>query len=230
MTGRRGFLGGALGLAAAAGARAWGVSAPGGSLTAPAKGTIDVAFLVSDGAALIDFCGPWEVFGDVTVEGRDPESPFRLYTVADSAARVRVAGGMQIVPDFTIANAPAPRVIVIPAMSPTPAVLDWLRQRSASADLVMSVCTGAFTLARTGLLDGGPATTHHLFLDRLGRDFPRVEVRRGKRFVERERLATAGGLTSGIDLALRVVERYFGRTVALRTAEYMEYESRAWVV
>jgi transcriptional regulator GlxA family with amidase domain len=94
----------------------------------------------------------------------------------------------------------------------------------------MSVCTGAFHLARSGLLDGRTATTHHLFLDRFAREFPAVKVERGVRFVEHEKVATAGGLSSGIDLALRVVERYFGRPVAERTATYMEYEGRRWVV
>jgi len=98
----------------------------------------------------------------------------------------------------------------------------------AEADLTMSVCTGAFALAQAGLLKGRPATTHHLFLDRLAREFPDIDVKRGVRFVESGRIATAGGLTSGIDLALHVVERYFGRGITQSTATYMEYESPGW--
>jgi transcriptional regulator GlxA family with amidase domain len=94
----------------------------------------------------------------------------------------------------------------------------------------MSVCVGAFVLGRAGLLAGGAATTHHDFFDDFAQSFPDVRLERGRRFVEREHLATAGGLTSGIDLALRVVDRYFGRAVATHTAEYMEYESRSWAV
>lgn len=90
------------------------------------------------------------------------------------------------------------------------------------------MCTRAFALATAGLLKGRPATTHHLFLDRFAREFPDVRVQRGLRFVESGRIATAGGLTSGIDLALHVVERYFGRDVAQATASYMEYQSAAW--
>jgi YHS domain-containing protein len=92
----------------------------------------------------------------------------------------------------------------------------------------MSVCTGAFVLASTGLLDGHPATTHHDFYRAFERRFPKVSVQRGKRFVEGPKLATAGGLTSGMDLALRVVERYFGSQTAERTAYYMEYQSEGW--
>ncbi|HEY7433809.1 MAG TPA: DJ-1/PfpI family protein, partial [Methylomirabilota bacterium] len=129
-----------------------------------------------------------------------------------------------------IANAPAPKVIVIPAHRGSPAVVEWIRGAAAGADLTMSVCTGAFHLARTGLLKGRAATTHHQFLDRFAAEFPEVTVKRGLRFVEHEKVATAGGLSSGIDLALRVVERYFGRPVAERTATYMEYDSRGWIV
>jgi len=203
-------------------------------LTPPARGPIDVAFLISEGATVIDFAGPWEVFQDVMIPERGPahedQMPFRLFTVADGGEPVRVTGGMRIVPDYPLAEAPPPRVVVVPAMRATPAVLDWLRRTSAEADLVMSVCTGAFVLGRAGLLAGKRATTHHDFHDRFVETFPGVPLERGPRFVESApNLATAGGLTSGIDLALRVVERYFGRPVAERTAAYMEYQSRGWI-
>jgi transcriptional regulator GlxA family with amidase domain len=204
------------------------------ALVPPASGPIDVAFLISDGATVIDFAGPWEVFQDVMLPERGPlhgdPMPFRLFTVAASRDAVRVSGGMQVVPDYEVADAPAPRVVVVPAMRSTPAVLDWLRKVAASADLVMSVCTGAFQLGSAGLLAGKRATTHHDFHDRFAARFPDVTLVRGPRYVEgAPNLATAGGLTSGIDLALRVVERYFGRSVAERTAAYMEYQSRGWI-
>ena len=94
----------------------------------------------------------------------------------------------------------------------------------------MSVCTGAFQLGKAGLLSGKSATTHHDFLDQFAKAFPDVTVKRGVRFVEGEKVSTAGGLSSGIDLALRVVDRYFGREVARATATYMEYESKGWIV
>ena len=205
-----------------------------GRLTPPAQGRIPVAFVLGPQATMIDFAGPWEVFQDVMVPGRGPtpeeQMPFALFTVAEKAATLRVTGGMQVTPDYTLENAPPPRVIVIPAHQGSPNVVEWIRTASARADITLSVCTGAFHLARTGLLEGKTATTHHLFLERFAREFPDVQVRGGLRFVEHDRVATAGGLTSGIDLALRVVERYFGRQTAQRTASYMEYESRGWIV
>ncbi|PYJ42008.1 MAG: hypothetical protein DME86_06740, partial [Verrucomicrobia bacterium] len=89
---------------------------------------ISVAFLISDGAVIIDFCGPWEVFRDVNIPSRQ-NSPFLLYTVAETTAPIRAGGGMKIVPDYTLANAPAPKVVVIPAQSePSPSVLEWIRK------------------------------------------------------------------------------------------------------
>jgi transcriptional regulator GlxA family with amidase domain len=93
----------------------------------------------------------------------------------------------------------------------------------------MSVCTGAFQLGKAGLLSGKSATTHHDYFEQFEKAFPDVNLKRGLRFVENEKISTAGGLSSGIDLALRVVDRYFGRDVAQATATYMEYQSKGWI-
>ncbi len=202
-------------------------------LKAPATGEIPVAFVLSEGAVLIDFAGPWEVFQDVYVPARggsmDDQMPFRLYTVAESMSPIRISGGLQIVPDYTFENAPAPKVIVIPAQKGGPKAVEWVRTASRTADVTMSVCTGAFLLAATGMLAGKSATTHHSSYRTLAMKYPDVRVRRGVRFVDEGNLATAGGLTSGIDLAMHVVERYFGRDVATSTAYQLEYQGQGWL-
>jgi transcriptional regulator GlxA family with amidase domain/YHS domain-containing protein len=198
-------------------------------LKAPSKGSIPVAFLISDGAVVIDFCGPWEVFQDAYLPGHE-DSPFALYTVSESRQPVKASGGMTIVPDQTFATAPQPKIIVIPAQSkPSPATLAWVREASRATDVTMSVCTGAFLLAKTGLLNGRSATTHHSYYRQFAMDFPEIRLHRGARFVEDGNLASAGGLSSGIDLALRVVDRYFGREVATATAYQMEYQGHGWL-
>ena len=208
----------------------------------PPEGSIPVAFAMSRGATMIDFAGPWEVFQDVMVmNARKQENggqenqeghrhPFQLYTVSEKTEAIEASGGMKIVPDYTFENAPAPKVVVIPAQAGSPALHAWLRKIVDSTDVTMSVCTGAFQLGRAGLLNGKEATTHHEFFDQFARAFPDVKLKRGLRFVEGGKISTAGGLTSGIDLALRVVERYFGRETAERTAFYMEYQSKGWIV
>ena len=198
-------------------------------LHVPADKPVPVAFLLSDDAVVIDFAGPWEVFNHASIPGT-MQPAFSLYTVAETLKPIRTTGGMQIVPNYSIATAPAPKVLVIPAQSePSKAVLDWVRRVSSSTDLTMSVCTGAFLLAETGLMSGKTVTTHHSAYTELAMSFPDVFVKRGARFVETGRFASAGGLSSGIDLALRVVERYFGRAVATRIADTLEYQGQGWM-
>jgi len=115
-------------------------------------------------------------------------------------------------------------VIVVPAQKSTEASRAWLKAASEKADITMSVCTGAFQLGRVGLLDGLKATTHHDYYDAFAKEFPKVQLERTPRFVDSGRIATAGGLTSGIDLALHVVGRYFGPETAEATARYMEHK------
>ena len=192
----------------------------------PKRDTVRVAFVIGMHANVIDVAGPWEVFQDVTLPGS--ASPFTLYTVSDSTEVVEMSGGLQVKPNHAFADAPPPHVIVVPALMGTPASNAWLQAASATADVTTSVCTGAFELARAGLLDGLPATTHHEFWDSFEARYPKVQLQRGPRFVDNGRIATAGGLTSGIDLALHIVQRYHGAEVAAATAAYMEHQSDRW--
>lgn len=206
---------------------------PDGRSTAPLvvpDEEIRVAFVIGPGSEVMDFAGPWGVFEYVML-GEESRNPFRLYTVAASTEPIQVSGGMRIVPDFRFADAPQPHVVVVPAMDTdkaSPALFAWLRAVHGKASLTMSVCDGAYVLAQAGLLDGKSATAHHGGYGMLAALYPKVKVIRGMRYVEDGKLATSGGLTSGIDLALRVVERYFGRTVAEQTAFQLEHQGNGW--
>ena len=198
-------------------------------LTPPAKGSIPIAFPISDMTQLIDFAGPWEIFDGVVKPGTTNEAAFEVYTVAESLKPIS-ASGMKIVPDYTFETAPAPKVIVIPAQEgATKAMMDWIRMSSKSTDVTMSVCTGAFVLARTGLLSGKSATTFHQAFDSFAMQYPDIKLIRGARFVEDGNLASSGGLTSGMDLAFRVVERYFGRELTEELAFRLEYQGKGWM-
>lgn len=211
-----------------------GLTAQARSLKPSAKGQINVAFVISKDANVMDIAGPWEVFQDAMItpngqpwrEGEDMVMPFKPYTVSDSLKPVE---GLGVIPNYTFESAPKPQVIVIPAQSGrTEAQKSWLLANSRTADVTMSVCTGASILAAYGLLDGQTATTHHLYLQDFQKRFPSVHFVSGTRFVENEKVSTAAGLTSGIDLALHIVERYYGREVAQGTADFMEYRSELW--
>ena len=196
------------------------------ALIPPRSGVIKVAFVLSEHATVIDFAGPWEVFQDT-----DAPTPFELFTVAPSRKPVHTSGGhgMTVTPDYAFSDAPTPDLVVIGAQSGGPGLSDWLRKIHRDGTVILSVCTGAFKVAEAGLLDGRLATTHHDYIDKFAQDFPNVKVVRSVRYVRSAPLIyTAGGLTSGVDLALHVVDGYFGRSVAQKTAEYMEYQGSAW--
>ena len=149
------------------------------------------------------------------------ELPIQPIGVFDSGT-----GGLTVVPDFTFDDAPTPAVVVVGAQGRSDTLLQWLRRigSAAETEVLMSVCTGAFKLADAGLLAGKHATTHHDFFDEFSRRHPDVTLERGRRFVQSgPHLFTAGGLTSGIDLALHVVALYYGDATAQEVARYMEY-------
>lgn len=199
------------------------------SLPMPATGKVAVAFVIGKDAEVLDFCGPLEVFASAyTKEG---VQAFNCYTVAESTEPVRVGGPLKVIPDYSFENAPPPKVIVIPAMdmsAATPAMLQWVRNASKQTDVTMSVCNGAFVLAKTGLLAGMPATCHHGGYFRFAGLFPDVKLKRGARFTEAGNLACAGGVSSGIDLSLRVIQRYLGSEAAIQLADGIEYQGQGW--
>jgi putative intracellular protease/amidase/YHS domain-containing protein len=202
-------------------------------LKPPDHGSIPVAFVISENTVIIDFSGPWEVFEVAsfavsTLKGTK-DDVFQLYTVAETMKPI-LAGGITITPQYTFETAPAPKIIVIPQQEGvTEPMLDWIRKSTKHTDVTMSICTGAYALARTGLLSGRSATTHHAAYRELALRYPDIHIVRGARWVEDGNIASSGGLTSGMDLALRTVDRYFGRAVTLKTIEQLEYQSQGWI-
>jgi len=189
-----------------------------------------VAILIFDDVEVLDFSGPFEVFG-VTDELHEQEA-FHVFTVSEMRATVRAKNGLKIVPDFQLEACPAAHVLVVPggsgsrALLNRPLLLEWIRKQARTAEIVMSVCTGARLLAKAGLLDGVRATTHHDAIEELRVLAPAAIVAPSERFTDNGKICTSGGISAGIDLALHVVGKLLGRDAADTTARYMEYERR----
>jgi transcriptional regulator GlxA family with amidase domain len=220
----------AAGASGASTACAQTAAAPLEPLARPASGHIRVAFLVDRFHNIMDLAGAWEAFGSA---GNDDQR-FELYTVSPVSGTLRL-GGVQMLADHTLDNAPPPHVVVMGAQSggrerggTSDAKSAWLRRVAPAADIVMSVCTGAFVLARSGLIDGRLATTHHDYYEEFERTFPQVQLVRDRRFVDNGKFVSAGGLTSGIDGAIHVIARYYGVEEAERVAVYLEHYSDGW--
>ena len=184
---------------------------------------------------VLDFAGPFEVFSTATRVARRarPDAPasFAVTLVAAQDGPVKARGGFTVLPDATFASHPPLDVVLVPGgvhepELDRPELAEWLRKQAASAKLVASVCTGAFLLARAGLLDRLEVTTHWEDVADLRRLFPALAVREGARWVEHERIMTSAGISAGLDMSLRIVARLAGEDLAERTARQMEYDWR----
>ena len=198
-----------------------------GPKQAPA-GAKNVAILLFPGVQIIDYTGPWEVLGHARVDGRPA---FRIYSVAETASPFDTAMGMTVIPAFSFANAPKPDVLVLPGGNVDPqlsneGLIRWVRETAKGSELVLSVCNGAFFLAEAGLLDGLEATTFAGMIDELQQAAPKTRVVRDKRFVDNGKIITSAGLSSGIDGALHVIEKLYGKGTAQIAAVGMEYDWR----
>jgi transcriptional regulator GlxA family with amidase domain len=194
-------------------------------LQPPGHGPVQVAFAVGPDLVAIDFFGPLTAFagawlGPSMEMGKPPL--FNTYSVAATKTPLD-QGGFSIVPQYTFENAPQPHVLVVPMQRQLPETIAWIRKASAGTDVTMSVCTGAFLVAKAGLFNGHRATTHHDGYDLFAKLYPKVDLIRGPRFVESGMMASSGGESCGMDLALRVIERYYGLGAAKNSAYSMEY-------
>lgn len=188
--------------------------------------TRTLAIVIFDDVEVLDFCGPFEVF---SVANRFMEpAAFNILTVAEKG-RVITRGGLQVSPHHSLDDCPQPDLLLVPGGIGTrkemnnPALIDWIKQRSQKAELVLSVCTGALLLARAGLLDGLESTTHHGAIDLLRQTAPNTTVHTDRRFVDNGRVVCSAGIAAGIDMSLHIVARLLGKEVADKTARQMEY-------
>lgn len=198
---------------------------PRSSPTAPRN----VEVLVFPKVQLLDVTGPAQVFASANeiVEAAGGSRPYRTRLLAQPSGEVLSDAGIALaaVP-LGRGNEPTDTLIVaggagVEAAASNPELLDWFRQKTAVARRVASVCTGAFFLAKAGLLDGRRATTHWKFAESLGKRYPAIHVEPDPIFLCDGSVWTSAGITAGIDLALALVEADLGRSVALAVARYL---------
>ncbi|MBC2900481.1 GlxA family transcriptional regulator [Streptomyces cupreus] len=181
-----------------------------------------VLLVLFDGVQSLDVTGPLEVF-----TGAENQAPgtYRIRTASLDGGPVRTSSGLTLVPDTSLADAPAPHTLLVPGgkgtRGPAPRLTAWLRENGPRAERLVSVCTGAILLAEAGLLDGCRATTHWAYCAKLARDHPAVQVDPDPIYVRDGHVSTSAGVTAGIDLALALVEEDLGRDTALTIARHL---------
>jgi transcriptional regulator GlxA family with amidase domain len=194
--------------------------------TTPHK--IKVAVLIYHGVELVDMNGPVDVFLHAN---RLNNLRYLVYTVAATRNAILSEDDVvTITPQYDIINCPEPDIIVIPGIikhEPDETLINWIKKLGENKKLIMSVCIGAFILAKTGLLDGKQATTHYLSIDDLHKQYPGIIIVKNVRFVQDGHFITTGGVTSGIDGALHVVETNDGSIIAQQVADMLIYNREA---
>src|SRR5262245_58870400 len=188
--------------------------------------TRSVAVLVFEGVELLDFAGPVET---LTVAGAF-ERPFRVFTVAPAAGPIRTHNQVRVVPDHAAADCPPFDILIVPGgetrcLGGDTPLARLIRDRGPAAEIVMSVCNGAFALADLGWLEGLEVTTHRSHLQWLREAVPSATVRNDRRYVDSGHIVTTAGVSAGIEGALHLVERLCGPEAARQAAPRMDY---AW--
>lgn len=184
--------------------------------------TRPVLIVLFDGVQSLDVTGPLEVFAGANQYLGAGAPGYELRTAGPGGHPVTTSSGLTITPQLALGDAPLPHTLVVPGgegtRTPDPAVVGWLRRHAASVPRIVSVCSGAFLLAEAGVLAGRRATTHWLCSAQLAERFPDIDVDPEPIFLRDGNIATSAGVTSGIDLALALVEEDVGRDAALAVA------------
>jgi transcriptional regulator GlxA family with amidase domain len=181
----------------------------------------NVAIFIHNGVEVLDFAGPSEVFA--ATQG------FNVYTVSLTKEPIISQGFIRVVPTYSLTDCPRPDILVLPGGQTGPfltnePLISWIKRCAETAEVILSVCTGAGLLGRAGLLDGLQATTFHNYIEPLQKATPKAKILRHTRFVDNGQIITTAGVSAGIDGALHVVAKLKGLTIATQTAAYMEYD------
>ena len=186
----------------------------------------NVAIVLFDGVELLDFAGPAEVFSVAqTIDGQDG---FNVYTVAETTEPIVSQGFVKVTPQYSFETAPKADIVIFPggdtsSFQKSKALMSWAKATVGEAEITMSVCTGAFILSNSKLLENKKITTHWTAIRNLRRQVPTATVLENVRFVDNGQIITTAGISAGIDGSLHVVERLLGTQAAKLTAKAMEY-------
>jgi transcriptional regulator GlxA family with amidase domain len=187
-----------------------------------------IAFLLFEGCDLLDVAGAVAVFDSTCRRAASAAGPAPLYRSAFlslSGGTLRTEQGLAVETDKAGELAPGEldTIIVVGGSFETlydASIADWIRRNHLHVRRIASVCLGTFLLAQSGLLEGMQATTHWDYCDRLSSDYPAVEVVEDAIYIPGAHVWTSAGVTSGIDMALAMVEEDYGRELALAVARY----------
>ncbi|GAA3551697.1 DJ-1/PfpI family protein [Zobellella aerophila] len=191
---------------------------------------MNIGIYIYENAEVLDFSGPFEVFSTADRLAAQ-EGLFNTFLIAEEKAPVRARAGYSVNPHYGFQDHPKIDILIVVGgvhgeELNKAAVINWISHVAKGAQLVASVCTGAFLLAEAGLLAGLRVTTHWEDIADLKRSYPDLTVLSSQRWVDEGSFVTSGGISAGIDMSLHLVSRLAGQALAEKTAVQMEFEWR----
>lgn len=189
---------------------------------------IKVGIFLFNEVEVLDFSGPFEVFSLPTKNG---ERLFEVITIGETGEMISARNGLKVLPTANIKDELELDILIIPGgygaeeiEIKNQIVINWIKDQKNKVKIIASVCTGAFLLAKSGILDNKSATTHSLDIERFEKEFPNVQVIKHVKFVDEGDVLTSAGISAGIEMSFHMVKKIFGVDVAKSTAQRMEYD------
>ncbi|CAO3649804.1 unnamed protein product [Cunninghamella echinulata] len=180
---------------------------------------------------VLDFAGPFEVFS-VTKYENSGKNPFIVKTISETGKLITARNGLKIQPDYSIHDDTIHYdILIVPGGDGADKIeihnttlLNWIKAQYDKVDILASVCTGAYLLAKVGLLDDKKVTTHWMDTKILQETFPKLEVLENVKFVDQGKILTSAGISAGINLSFHIIKRLIDQNTAEATAKRMEYD------
>ncbi len=189
---------------------------------------VKVGIVLFNEVEVLDFAGTYEVF---SLASKEKEKIFEVKTIGEIGEIISARNGLKVLPDFNFKDDCTFDILIIPGgygaeeiEIRNPIMIDWIKLQQNQVEILASVCTGALLLAQAGVLDNKKATTHWMDLNRLEKEYPKVEVIRNVKFVDEGHILTSGGISAGINMSFHIIKRLFGAEVAKDLAKRMEYD------
>ena len=191
---------------------------------------MNIGIYIYNEAEVLDFSGPFEVFSTAS-RIYENKNPFTTFLVSEDGKTINARGGYSVNPAYGFKDAPKLDILIVVGGVHTQEikktnVLDWIRQKSANATAIASVCTGVFLLAEAGVVSNHTVTTHWEDIPDLKSNYPNLKIAKSKRWVMDENIITSAGISAGIDMSLYLVSILYSKNKKKKTAKQMEYR---WV-
>jgi len=189
---------------------------------------IKVGIFLFNEVEVLDFAGPFEVFSLTT---KDNKRIFEVITIGETGEIISARNGLKVLPMANFKDELDLDILIIPGGYGAEEIeiknqttINWIKEQKNKVKIIASVCTGAFLLAESSILDHKSATTHWMDLERLENEYPKIRIIRNVKFVDEGNIITSGGISAGINMSFYIIKRLCGVDIAKSTAKRMEYD------